>query len=1045
MLIGVCDNKINQLLRIFTILMFLIGIGSLRSFAQPEKKQLTFKGQISIEKGSGEESVLLTARGSLGDKQQQKIDASGKYSINLDFNQEYVLVFNCNGYFSKKILIDTHVPAEAYSSIEFEPSELFVSLYRKRSYIDPSFSEKPAGRVFYNAKLQRFDQESFQAEIDVRKQIQEAEKKNQRLSKEASALDKDFASEKEKQQRQLQKILDEADRNYKLKEYSKAQTVYKEALSLDPENNYCKDRIAELDYLIASQAKDAARKQSESEKVNGIIKEGDVAFSSSDYVHARQIYSTALSIQSDNETVHDRLKKVDDAIRQQGIDRTREQVKHQQAANRIEMAYDQQITSGNQFFAQSQYEEALAAFKRALGLKPGDAYAQTKINEANQKITILLAEAAKKKEAKERYAKQIASADLKFNQGGYAEARKDYEEILAISPEDTYSKSQIVRIDQIVSDHQKATETQKLYETAISEANAAYKKGDFVVAKSRYTDASRIKPEENYPQNKLMELESTLKQRAEIARLAEEEKAQKSAKAAAEKKSYQEAITKGDAAMSDKNYMVARRSYEVALTVSPQEKYPKNQIIAIDQALDAIANADKIKYQEREKALKDSITKVQSGLYAQLTGKAETAIKEARFDDAISLYTQGINVCPEKQKELEEMIDKVRRIQQERVQQADSYKSLVDGADRYFKSDQWDKALEGYRKAAIVNSSDQHVASQILLTQTKTKEYQDLMVQGDLLLKEKKFDQARVKYTQALMLHSGKEVSDKLDELAKQSKQAANEDSSMSLAGGPVVTDKNKVRAVQEKVVNYNYTQVNKPFFSYKDAIQKADSAFKAKDYTTARFYYNRALENNSEDHYAMEQVEKIKGHINGTATDEIAKEYDFLIAKGDLAVKEQKYSIAKYFYNRAMELKPQEKYPAERLVFINETTNSRVEKESDQEYHDLVKKAESALANNQLSVARYYFQQALMLKPNDEYSSKQINNIQTKITQGINNSSEQEYQNIVKKGDEAFKANQYSVARFYYLKALEIHPDDPAINEQMKKISAIQQKSSSE
>jgi hypothetical protein len=296
-----------------------------------------------------------------------------------------------------------------------------------------------------------------------------------------------------------------------------------------------------------------------------------------------------------------------------------------------------------------------------------------------------------------------------------------------------------------------------------------------------------------------------------------------------------------------------------------------------------------------------------------------------------------------------------------------------------------------------------------------------------------------------MMLHPGKEISDRMDELSKRSKLAADEASSMSAPDGLAVTDKNKVQAVQEKVVNYNYTQVNKPFFSYKDAIQKADSAFKAKDYTTARFYYNRALENNSEDHYATEQVEKIKGHINGTATDDLAKEYDFLIAKGDQAVKEQKYSIAKYFYNRAVILKPQEKYPTERLTFISETTNSRVEKESDQEYHETIKKAESALANKQLSVARYYFQQALILKPNDEYSSKQINDIQTKITQGINNSSEQEYQDIVKKGDEAFKANQYSVARFYYSKALEIHPDAPAINEQMKKISAIQQKSSTE
>ncbi len=136
------------------------------------------------------------------------------------------------------------------------------------------------------------------------------------------------------------------------------------------------------------------------------------------------------------------------------------------------------------------------------------------------------------------------------------------------------------------------------YNAAIKKGDDAFAKKDWNTAKSSYNEALTYKPNEKYPKDQLAAIDKAI-----ADELAQKKKAEEEAKAKAELEAkYNAAIKKGDDAFAKKDWNTAKSSYNEALTYKPNEKYPKDQLAAIDKAIaDELAQKRKPKKKPKPK------------------------------------------------------------------------------------------------------------------------------------------------------------------------------------------------------------------------------------------------------------------------------------------------------------------------------------------------------------------------------------------------------------------------------------------------------------
>lgn len=110
------------------------------------------------------------------------------------------------------------------------------------------------------------------------------------------------------------------------------------------------------------------------------------------------------------------------------------------------------------------------------------------------------------------------------------------------------------------------------YDKAIADADALYAKTDYVGAKTQYTKALEILPDEEYPKTQLEKVNAFL---AEMAKK----------KAIEDEKIYTSLIEKADKLFANKDLQVSKEVYKNAVNIKPTEEYPKNRITEINKIL----------------------------------------------------------------------------------------------------------------------------------------------------------------------------------------------------------------------------------------------------------------------------------------------------------------------------------------------------------------------------------------------------------------------------------------------------------------------------
>lgn len=128
-------------------------------------------------------------------------------------------------------------------------------------------------------------------------------------------------------------------------------------------------------------------------------------------------------------------------------------------------------------------------------------------------IFIFLLKSVIKKE-KERtntlYVNSLNCADNFYKEAKYKEAQAKYKEAIRLKPEEKFLKVKLAEIESILIDLAVKEEEQNKYNTAIATADNTLKAKKYNEAKIKYKEAIKLKPEENYPKDKLTVIENIL-------------------------------------------------------------------------------------------------------------------------------------------------------------------------------------------------------------------------------------------------------------------------------------------------------------------------------------------------------------------------------------------------------------------------------------------------------------------------------------------------------------------------------------------------------
>ncbi len=226
---------------------------------------------------------------------------------------------------------------------------------------------------------------------------------------------------------------------------------------------------------------------------------------------------------------------------------------------------------------QQHQADSIAAAKKALSdaaaLKAQQKRTADSIAAAKKAAAANALSLAAKKAQQTKYDSLIKIADGAFDRKVLGKAKLAYINASKVKPDEQYPQDQIALIDKNLAAAkalalQKAQDTK--YDSLIKIADAAFKAKKWDDAKSAYTGAGNVKPDQKYPKDQL----------AAITRMNVSTTPPHQVSAA-----YTVAINKATQLYVTKNYKDALTAYQQASALEPGENLPKDQIAKIKDIL----------------------------------------------------------------------------------------------------------------------------------------------------------------------------------------------------------------------------------------------------------------------------------------------------------------------------------------------------------------------------------------------------------------------------------------------------------------------------
>lgn len=722
----------------------------------------------------------------------------------------------------------------------------------------------------------------------------------------------------------------QADNYFKAGDYINAKASYQYASRLKPGEQYPKDRLQESINKIRD-------KMVVVEQFSAVVAEADKQFKAGEYELAKTKYTEAKKILPEDPYPDQQLNEI-----------TR--IAEENTAKESE--YNAAIANGEKFIKFRKYDLAKAEFEKALAVRPDESYPKEKIAE----LQSLIEEANKTKAA---YDETIVGADRLFNLKYYENARKEYEKALNAKPDEDYPAAQIKEIDKILVQKNE-------FDRLVNLADEAYGNKDMEAAKANYQAALKIYPDENYPKTMIDKVNSSLL-----------------ANAGSKDELYQKSIVEADKFLSSKDYTNALKEYENASALKPAEQYPTQKIAEVKGLMEKISG-DELEFNRA----------VQRG---------EQLMAQKDYTSARGEFTKASQLKPNESYPKEKLQEINQLLKQQDENQA-SFDQSVAKAEGYFAKKEYDQALNEYQKALVSIPGQKAVTDKIDEINrmksglaAKDNQFTSLLSEADILFDKASYNEAKGKYNEILVIEPD-------DEHAKAR-----------------IAEIDQIQTAQREIEN-----------NYNKTIAAADIYFKNQEFESARTEYQKASSLKPAELYPANKLVELNNILEGQAAQQ--NSYEQLIAGADKLYSEGKYEQARIEYQKALDLRPNEKYPAEKIAEISKLLNSFADE--NKEYNDAINAADELFNLKKYPEANLMYLKAANIKPKEQYPKDRMLETDQMINQ--QKAAEAEYNQYVSAGDRMMESKEYDKAKDKYNLAIAIRPDEKYPRDKLREVEQI-------
>lgn len=817
------------------------------------------------------------------------------------------------------------------------------------------------------------------------------------------------------------------------KDYPTAKTKLLEAVAADNTKQEAKDKLAEVDKIIAENNALAANQA----KYEAAIKAANDLQTAGKLAEAKVKFQDAQKIDPTQTLPATKIKEIDDALA--NADKAKQ--------------VNQLIADGTAALTKKDAGTAKSKFEQVLALDPSNSVATTKLQEVAKLESDLANEAANK--AKFDGLKK-EGLDL-FAAGKFEDAKQKLTEAKALKSDAEIDKK-LAEIEKKISENALQAENKAKYDKAIADASSLMANGSLTEAKAKFQEAAKIDPTQTLPAEKIKEIDAqiaaTQKQQQITTLLAEgntalDAKQYPSAKAKFQQvlaldASNAEAKSKLDAAIKAENDLASEADKQAKLlklkadgtALMTQGKYQdaKNKFVEANTIADDPAITSKIAECDAKIAEAAKGAEVEQKYTAALTeGKALEAAKN--YDAAIAKYNEALSIKSTAQ-EPQDRIAAINKIKEELANQAKLDAQASQAAEKEMKytaaltegkaleaAKNYDAAIAKYNEALSIKSSAQEPQDRIaainkikenLATQAKIDaqaaqgaekelKYTTALAEGKALEAAKNYDAAIAKYNEALTYKTAQEPQDRIAVI-------------------------NKLKADQQKVEQ-----------QFLDLVKKGDTEVASKDYMNAIKTYDLALAiKNDPAVQTKRQAAELASKSESESNEQ--QQYQKILDVGQKAIDEKNYTKAKEMYNRALTFKPADPFPKQKIDEIDALI--KVEKDAQEKlnaYNKKVTEAENAAKAGKIENAISLFEQAKTIKPDEIVPDNRIAELRASLSNVVDPQVElnKRYQAAMDAGNAAATTKNYDAALSKYQEALSIKQNDKPAQD---KIAEMQQ-----
>ncbi len=670
----------------------------------------------------------------------------------------------------------------------------------------------------------------------------------------------------------------------------------------------------------------------------------------------------ALKLKPDVASIQERIIRVEGLIAQE---------------NKTNQEYADLVAKADDYFDKQDYLNAKASYQLAIDVKPRDPVAIEKLGETMKLLRSLKAQNI-------LYDVAVAAADKLFDAGEYEKAKIEYANASKVMPEATYPKEKINAIIKIQVDRQVREE---LYRNAIAAGDRLFEAKSYNRALQEFQNALVQKPDELYPQQKVSELTQIIQ---ELAALEE---------------AYKQAIAQADQLFSEVRYADARTGYQEALKLKPTESYPALKIREIDQIL-------------------AQITKVDAD-YNHFLNLADSLYIEQNFIRARQNYQLALLVKPNESFPKAMIAKTEAGVGEQKANElvmAEAYRSALAEADRLFGEKAYAEAKVEYTNALEIKPEESY-------PRKKISEINELMATALAQQNEinKKYDR--------ILANADRMFTDNLYPQSKQQYEAALELKPQEAYPKQKIEELNGILANLElqREIDARYLSV----------VKEANRLYRIRSYEPAKGEYLKAFGIKPDELLPQDRIAAIDSIFLALASQQALNEqYDSLIAAGDALLSDTSYAEAKESYSEALLLKPTESYPALKIREIDNILGEIAQQaELNVRYAVAISKGDSLLTASSFLPAKTNYQVALQLKPNEPYPRERINGIDTILTELAQHQVlAEQYQAAITAGDKFFGEQAWDPAIASFQKALELKPAESYPTLKITEIDSIKQ-----